>query len=166
MARKKQSIPPFLCPEEHSEKFVMFPPDLFENEAYNELTYQARQLYLVMAMNTTTQEEQRVCRAVLDWYIQIGVIEDMTEDAKVIKTGGMYQGIYHNAEWFIFRQVDAERKGFPTRSRTDAYKKELCEKGFIKVICQGKGRMSSGKDGTKKFSKNATLYAFSNKWKS
>lgn len=159
MGRKKdRSLMPALSPlPEHCERFAMITTDIFESEAYQGLSHAARNLYLIMCINSdTNQQSQRDSFEVLKQYKTLQG-EDIDETALTELAGGRIGKTYIHPQMFIFPAKYGKQYGYSPQYM-NKLKQELIQKGFIKVIYQGKGRYTG-------FTKNATIYRFSNEWK-
>ena len=138
-----------------SGKFLMLPPELFEEEAYQELSHAARQLYIVLCVHKET-EIQRAClyKALQDYngIYDLGLTEqDILNEAKPNKKTRYSNG------YFVFPEKHFEAYGYK-KSYVTKLKKELIEKGFIKVKYGQKGKYNG-------WNENVTVYQFSNGWK-
>lgn len=153
---KNPNIQPFLYEGDCSGRFIMLPPDLFESGAFQGLSHAARAFYLCIAAHTATDFERQACFSVMKQYGDI-MGHDWDDGYITEKVGGHFGKKTYHTKLFIFPDSHAKNYGY-SASYSNKLKSELIEKGFIKIKYAGKGRYTG-------WSKNATIYAFSNRWK-
>lgn len=156
-------IPPFLYQNTPSEKFCPMSTDIDENKTFQKLTFGAKYLYKTICASVFSDYERKACKAVILNYAELGYLcnDDGTpfSDGDIIEKIGGKLGKNHtlHTKWFICPDAFTKKWGLPA-STACKLKKELIEKGFIEVVCEGKGRYCG-------YTKNATIYKFSDKWK-
>lgn len=155
MGRKKPNIPPYLYESEFCGNFAMIPPDLYEAQAFQELSHAARNFYVLLAVNATSQAQKQCLYQTLKAYndiLQLGMSE---EDVKYATWGNKRQHTFSTL--FVIPAKQLEVYGY-TPQYANKLKHELINHGFIKVAYSGKGRATG-------WSQNVTIYQFSGAWK-
>ena len=145
----------WLYSDELSGKFLMLPPDLFEEPAYQELSHAARLFYIVLCVHKET-EIQRAClfKALTEYNTILGlgltdndILDEATPNKRTKFTSGYFVAPIKHLEAYGYK------KNYVTK-----LKKELIDKGFIKVKYGQKGKYNG-------WNENVTVYQFSNEWK-
>lgn len=160
---KKPKIAPYLlCGEEASGTFTMIPPDLFESERFQQLTYGAQLFYILIAVHSNTRIQKECLHEALTEYRDLGiaVIENKKsdrygkpltdEDINFQTWGDIKHGTF--SRLFVFPAKHLAMYGY-TPQQASALKKQLIEKEFIAVKYGGKGKHSA-------WDRNVTIYRF------
>lgn len=154
---RKTKIHRWLYSDEVSENFLMLPPDLFEEPAFQDLSHAARLFYIVLCVHKETQIQRSCLYLALKEYNEIydlGLTEkDLSDEAKPNKH--TKESYTHNYFVAPVKQLAAYgyKKNYVTK-----LKKELIDKGFIQVKYGQKGKYNG-------WNENVTVYQFSDKWK-
>ena len=140
---------------ELSGRFLMLPPELFEDPAFQKLSFTARYFYVALCLNKETECQRACLYKSLEEYNRIfdlGLTEqDIRDEATPNKRTKNQSGL------FVAPVKQMEQYGFKKNYQTKL-KKELIQHGFIKVKYGGKGRYGG-------WNENVTVYQFSNEWK-
>ncbi len=155
MARKKPHIAPFLYENECSDNFAMIPPDLFESSKFQALSNAARTFYLLLVVHQSSQMQRSCLHETLLTYNDLLQWNKNKEDINLLVWGNKRTHTF--SDLFVIPSKQLKVYGY-SDSYATKLKKELLQAGFIKEYCGGKGRYTA-------WSKNVTIYQFSNKWK-
>ena len=155
MSRKKAKIPPYLYKDEVSRNFAMIPPDLLEAEEFQALGHAARLFYITICVHVATEEQRSCCYQTLMAYRDILKLDMSDEDVKYATWGNRRTSTF--SRLFVFPESHMKAYGY-TSQYANKLKKELIEHGFIRVKYAGKGKHTG-------WSKNVTVYEFSDEWK-
>lgn len=153
--KDKPRIPPYLRGDEYSGNFAMIPPDLFEMEGFKNLTYAARAFYLMIAAHVTSMQQRECLYNALQEYNQILSLGLTEEDIKESAWGNKRAHTF--SRLFVIPESHLKNYGY-SAAYANKLKKELIEKGFIKIKYGGKGKYTA-------WSKNVTVYEFVSEWK-
>ena len=138
-----------------SEKFLMLPPELLEEEAFQKLTYGARFFYIVLCVHKETDIQRTCLYNALKEYNEvcgIGLSEfDIKNESMPNKKTKLTKG------YFVAPTKQLEAYGLK-KSYVTKLKAELECNGFIETVYAKKGRYCGWEN-------NVTVYKFSNKWK-
>ena len=144
----------WLCPGEVSGRFLMLPPDIYENANFQALKPAARDFYIFLNAYRETEPQRACLHEALTEYNRLedlGLTEfDINEEARPGKHTKYNQG------YFVAPLKHLEKHGYK-KSYVTKLKKELIEKGFIRIAYGGKGRYCG-------WNQNATIYQFVNTW--
>lgn len=155
MGKSKTKIHKYLYNTDLSGKFLMLPPEIFEEKAFQELSYGARQFYILLCVHKETDIQRACLYKALQEYNEVcglGLAEiDLKNEAMPSKRTKI------TSNYFVAPLKQLEVYGYK-KSYITKLKKELIDKGFIRVVYAQKGRYSG-------WEKNVTVYQFSNKWK-
>ena len=138
--------------------YLQLPCDFLKEKAFLDLPYAARIFYIVLCAHKESAEQQACLEGTLTKYNEIfglGMNEhDIQCEARPYKKTSKYT----NGNMFVIPESQLEKYGFNSQY-ANTNKKILEDRGFIEVVYAKKGKY----DG---WSKNVTVYKFSNKWKS
>lgn len=138
-----------------SGKFLMLPPELFEEKAFQSLSYGARYFYILLCVHKETDIQRACLYKALQEYNEVcglGLADiDIQNEAKPGKRTKITSG------YFVAPIKQMQAYGLK-KSYITKLKKELMEKGFIKAVYAQKGRFGG-------WNENVTVYQFSNDWK-
>lgn len=154
---KQNKIKDYLYSEHVSEKFLMLPPDLLTDPTFQELTFAERYFYITIAVHRETNEQRYVLEKTLKEYRPI--VEELSKlsDDDIKDQAYINKHTKHDLKYFVMPESQLKQYGF-TKSYVTKIKKGLIEKGFIRIVCGGKGKYTAWKN-------NITLYQFCNIWK-
>lgn len=156
MSRKKEiKIHKWLYSGELSEKFLMLPPDLFEEPAFQALSHAARLFYIVLCVHKET-DIQRSClyKALKEYNTILGL--GLTDD-DILDEATPNKRTKYTSGYFVAPIKQLAAYGYKPNYVTKL-KKELIEKGFINIKYGQKGKYNG-------WNENVTVYQFSDKWK-
>ena len=153
---KAGGIPKWLYDQEVSGKFLMLPPELYEEPAFQKLSHAARNFYILLNLHKQTEIQRGCLLQALKDYNQIfdlkltdgDLLDEATPNKRTKRTHG----------YFVMPQKHLKMYGYSAQY-ANKLKKELIEAGFIRVAYGGKGKYSS-------WSENVTVYQFTDTWKS
>lgn len=155
MSNAKTKIHKYLYGDEVSGKFLMLPPELFEEPAFQKLSHAARTFFILLATHKETEQQRACLYEALQEYNRIfdlGLSEqEITDEAKPNKR----TKYTHN--YFVIPLKQMELYGY-SKSYITKLKKELVDAGFIKVKFGGKGKYNG-------WNENVTVYQFISDWK-
>lgn len=137
--------------------FLMLPPELLRDETFKSMKSAYRLYYISILTYRETAQGKATLLDTLKDYCRIGgtpELDNMTEFDIANEVNP--KGKYHRG-YFVFPESHALEYGFKA-SYAKKIKATLIEKGFIREVAGGKGKQTG-------YQKNATLYAFDNKWK-
>ena len=138
-----------------SGKFLMLPPEILEEKAFQELSHGARLFYIVLCVHKETEVQRACLYKALQEYNEVCGLGLADIDIKNEATPNKHTKITHN--YFVAPLKQLEAYGYKA-SYITKLKKELIEHGFIKVVYAKKGKYSGWEN-------NVTVYQFSNEWK-
>lgn len=145
----------WLYADELSGKFLMLPPELFEETAFQKLSHAARQFYIVLCVHKETEIQRSCLYNALQEYNQIfdlGMTEqDILNEAKPNKRTKYTSG------YFVAPVKHLSAYGYKANYVTKL-KAELIDNGFIRIKWGKKGKYNA-------WNENTTVYQFSNAWK-
>lgn len=151
----KPKINPWLYPGEPSGYFSMIPPDFYEAPQVQALKPAARDFYIFLNVYRNTEQQRACLHETLTEYntiFNLGMTEqDLNDEARPQKN------TRYNKGYFVMPCKHLEEHGYK-RNYVTKLKKELIEKGFIKIAYGKKGRYSA-------WNQNTTVYQFINDWK-
>ena len=154
---KATGIQKWLYADELSGRFLMLPPEIFEEPAFQKLSHAARLFYIVLCVHKET-EIQRGC-----------LCKALTEYNQILNLGKTEQDILDEAmpnkrtkPWmktglFVAPMKQLEAYGYKANYAAKL-KRELIDNGFIKVKYGGKGKFNG-------WNENVTVYQFVSDWK-
>ena len=153
--RKVPKIHPWIYRIEASEKFLMLTPDLFEDDGFRELTHAGRLFYILICVHKETDQQRNCLLKALRDYNEIENLgwteKDILDQAMPNKRSRFTDG------YFVIPLKHLEQYGYSAQYASKL-KKELIDKGFIKVVFSAKGKFNA-------WNLNCTIYQFSNTWK-
>lgn len=163
MGKKKKEIPAYLYNDDAFCNFAMVTSDLFCAWQFQNLSHAARTFYLLCATHKQTPEQKQcLYNSLKEYYTLKG--EDISEyDLR------LYSGLEYRAKiksrYFVIPQSQLSQYGYKPQY-ANKLKKELIEKGFIKVFANEKKHSSNNTQGANRdFSKRVTIYEFVTDWK-
>lgn len=156
MGRSAPKIHPWVFRTDASDKFLMLTPDLFEDDAFRELSHAGRLFYLMLCVHKETDLQRRCLLNALREYNEIENLgwteHDILEEAMPNKKTRYTHG------YFVIPLKHLQQYGYSAQY-ANKLKNELISKGFIKVVFSGKGKYNA-------WNLNCTVYQFSDEWKS
>lgn len=163
MASKKTKLKPYLYNDDAYSNFAMVSSDLFASWQFQDLSHAARSFYLLCAVHKHTGEQSTCLFKALKEYYELKGEEISEYDLK------LYSGQIANAKvqsmYFVIPQSHLGQYGY-TAQYANKLKKELIDKGFIKVFANEKKHAKGNVQGANRdFSKRVTIYEFSTDWK-
>ena len=153
---KNNKRPSFTYETDPGSPFGMITNDLLRSKAFQELSRTAQVFYIVCVAHKSDSTQSTALYKALQYYYA-GIENKTDEDAK-LDSGQNKKTITHSTK-FVFPEKQLEEYGFSSQSGSK-YKKELIDKGFLKIAHQDKPHMM---DGT--WTRVPTVYEFTNKWK-
>lgn len=154
----------YLCrdKDEISGKFLMLPPELFEEKAFQSLTHAARTFYIVCAVHKESDVQRSCLKKALEDYNTLhgygwtkNDILGMAMPNKRTKPFSRDKKCSRN--YFCIPQKHLKCYGYRP-AYTTKLKNELMQKGFIRIAFGGKGKWNG-------WNENVTVYEFSTAWK-
>lgn len=155
MARVKNGVHEWLYDSEKSGKFLMLPPELFEEPAFQGLSYAARQFYILLNVHHETEIQRKCLYAALQDYNRIYSL-GLTEN-EILDEAMPNKRTRYNSGYFVAPQKHLQAYGY-TGPYAAKLKKELEKAGFIRAVYGKKGRYGG-------WNQNVTVYQFLNDWK-
>lgn len=137
--------------------FLMLPPELLQDDTFNSLKPAAKMFYISIMTYRETVQGRATLLDVLRDYCRIGGVSELeTLTDFDIENEANPKGKYQKG-YFVFPEAHIKEYGFKP-SYAKQLKEILIDKGFIRIVAGGKGKKTG-------YQKNATLYAFDNRWK-
>lgn len=156
MGSSNTKIHKWLHDNEISGRFLMLPPELFEYKEVQALSYAAAYFYIVLNAHKETEIQRACLYNALHEYntiLDLGMSEqDILDEARPGKRTKYSKGYFVAPAKQLYEQYGF-KKNYVTK-----LKKELIEKGFIRIAYGGKGKYNG-------WNENVTVYQFTNKWK-
>lgn len=152
----KTKISSWLYGEEVSGKFLMLPPEIFEEPAFQSLSHAARNFYILLNVHKQTEIQRSCLLKALRDYNQILDL-GMTDD-DLLNEATPNKRTKYTSGYFVIPQKQLKDYGYSAQY-ANKLKKELIAAGFIKVVFGGKGKYAA-------WNQNVTVYQFSSEWKS
>lgn len=165
MGAKKKQTPSYLYDDDAFCNFAMVTSDLFASKQFQELSHAARAFYLVCATHKQTPEQSTCLYNSLKEYYQLLGEEKTDYDLRLM--AGQEKRAKVKSTYFVIPQSQLEQYGYKA-SYASKLKRELIEKGFIKVFANEKKHSTSDRytqGSNRDFSKQVTIYEFINDWK-
>ena len=153
---KASAVSKWLYDEELSGKFLMLPPELFEEPAFQRLSHAARNFYILLNVHKQTEIQRGCLLQALRDYNQI--LDLKLADVDLLNEAMPNKRTKSTKGYFVMPQKHLKAYGYSAQY-ANKLKKELINNGFIRVVYGGKGKYSA-------WSENVTVYAFSDEWKS
>lgn len=154
MSNSKTKIHAWLCAGEVSGRFLMLPPDIYENPQFQALKPAARDFYIFLNAYRETEQQRACLQQALTEYnriLDLGLTEfDIANESRPNKKTKYIKG------YFVAPLKHLEQHGYK-KGYVTKLKKELEEKGFIKAVYGKKGRYSG-------WNQNVTIYQFTTGW--
>lgn len=145
----------WLYSDELSGKFLMLPPELFEEAAFQKLSHAARLFYIVLCVHKETEIQRRCLYNALRDYNEIYELGLNEED--ILNEATPNKRTKYTSGYFVAPIKQLAAYGYKPNYITKL-KKELIDKGFIKVKYGQKGKYNA-------WNENVTVYQFTNDWK-
>lgn len=142
-------------PSELSEKFLMLPPELLENENFQDLSYAARAFYIMLCVHKETEQQRSLLFKTLTDYNRLLDLGKTKEEIQALACPNKHRK--DTQGYFVIPEKHLQDYGW-RKSYACKLKKELTEKGFIKAIYAKKTK-------NKSFDESVTVYQFINDWK-
>lgn len=147
-------IHPWLYSDVSVGKFLMLPPELLEEPAYQKLSQAARYFYIVLNVHRETEIQRKCLYNTLHDYnriLDLGMTDfDIENEATPRKHSKNIKG------YFVAPLKHLEMYGYK-KSYVTKLKKELIDNGFIRVVYGGKGKRNG-------WNENVTVYQFIRDW--
>lgn len=144
----------WLCPGEVSGRFLMLPPDIYENKNFQALKPAARDFYIFLNAYRETEPQRACLHEALTQYnrlYDLGLSDfDIQNEARPGK------GSKFNKGYFVAPLKHLVKHGYK-RGYITKLKQELIAKGFIRIAYGGKGRYNA-------WNENVTIYQFISDW--
>ena len=150
----KTKIHGWLCPGEVSGRFLMLPPDIYESPQFQALKPAARDFYIFLNAYRETEPQRACLQKVLTEYNRI--LDLGLSDFEINEEARPGKHTKYNKGYFVAPLKHLEKHGYK-KGYITKLKKELIDKGFIKVVYGGKGRFNG-------WNQNATVYQFIGNW--
>ncbi len=156
---KKSKIDSWLyCNSEYENAFSMVTADLLESTKYKSLSHAAQAFYIVLVTHKkTTIQRTTLFKTLQDYHKLTG---QEIDDYDISVKSGSYQRLKKDSPYFVIPEKQLKAYGYSSQYASKL-KKELIEKGFIKVFAFDKGTGGY----CHAFSKKPTIYKFVNDWK-
>lgn len=152
----KDKRPPFTYELDSDSTFGMISNDLLRAKPFQELSRTAQIFYIMCVTHKSDPAQSKTLYTALEYYY--AGIEGMTkEDVKV--DSGQNRKTINSTTKFVFPEDQLEEYGFSAQAG-NKYKKELIEKGFIKIAHQDKAHILQGS-----WIRMPTVYEFVSDWK-
>ena len=151
------SIHPWLYSDTFSGKFLMLPPELYEEPAFQALTPAARDFYVMLNVHKETEIQRSNLKAALIEYTRIFDLGMTAHDIECEATPNKKTSRFSHG-YFVIPQKHFEAYGYK-KNYVTKLKRQLIDAGFIKKVYGGKGRYGG-------WNNNETIYQFCNDWKS
>lgn len=156
--RKKPKIPYYLIKgdEEITGSFLMLPPELLQEKAFQSLKPAARAFYLVCATFKETKDQQNALFMALKEYNHYCSLELNEQEIKERAYGGKK----YKSPLFVFPEKYLKEYGYTRQNATNLFT-QLEGAGFIKIVFGRK------RDGVKHKlpQRHVSVYELSNEWK-
>lgn len=152
----KDKRPPFTYETDSSSPFGMITNDLLRAKAFQELSRTAQIFYVMCVAHKSDHAQSKLLYTALEYYY---ANDDSKTKEDIKADAGQYRKTINNTTKFVFPEEHLEEYGFSAQAG-NKYKKELIDKGFIKIAHQDKAHMLDGK-----WIRMPTVYEFISKWK-
>lgn len=152
----KDKRPPFTYETDPGSPFGMITNDLLRAKSFQELSRTAQIFYIIcIAHKADTSQSKALYKALQYYYASI---DGMTEEDVKSDSGQNRKTIIHTTK-FVFPEEQLKEYGFSAQAG-NKYKKELIDKGFIRIAHQDKAHLMGGA-----WIRMPTVYEFINDWK-
>lgn len=154
-----KEIPSYLYESDSGSNYSRVTSDLLMSKSYQELSHAARAFYIVLVTHKHTKiQSETLFNSLKEYYERLG-IEKTKED---LQGESDQWEKWHGGESkkFVIPEKQLKEYGYSS-AYASKLKRELIEKGFIKVFANRKGKGAINQD----YSKSVTIYEFSNAWK-
>lgn len=163
MASNKTKLEPYLYDDDAYSNFAMISANLFTAWQFQELSYAARNFYILCAIHKHTPEQSTCLFKALEEFYKLKGEEISEYDLR------LYSGQNPKSKiqdmYFVIPQSQLDQYGISAQY-ANKLKNELIEKGFIKVFANEKKHSKGNLQGANRdYSKRVTIYEFSTDWK-
>lgn len=156
---QNKPIPPYLCGDNDGKRdFAMIKANLLQAEGFQELSRPAQLFYLTCCAHKNTEMQRQCLYKTLEEYHAL--LDDDISKYDLQLEAGQVKNCKDDKMYFVFPSSHLKLYGISPQYASK-YKKELIQKGFIRVVGNEKGKGKANMD----FSKRITIYAFTTKWK-
>ena len=138
--------------------YLQLPCDFLKEPAFTDLPFAARLFYITLCVHKESIEQQACLEQSLKSYNEIFDLNMTDQDIKCEARPHKRISKFVDGRMFVIPEKQLKEYGYSTQYACKL-KKILIEKGFIEEVYAHKGKY----DG---WSKNVTIYRFSDKWKS
>lgn len=152
----KNKRPSFTYETDPDSPFGMVTNDLLRAKAFQELSRTAQIFYIICIAHKSDPAQSKTLYTALTYYYA-NIDGKTDEDVKI--DSGQNRKTIGNTTKFVFPEEQLKEYGFSAQAG-NKYKKELVDKGFIRVAHQDKAHMLDGE-----WIRMPTVYEFISKWK-
>lgn len=163
MGKKVKKIPPYLYNDDAFCNFAMVTADLFRSWQFQELTHASKIFYMICATHKETPEQtQCLFNSLKEYFTLKG---EVISDFDLQLLSGQNKRAKLKSMLFVIPESHLKQYGISSQYASKL-KKELIEKGFIKIYANEKKHAGGNLQGANRdFSKRVTIYEFINDWK-
>jgi len=154
---KSNKVKKYLYADTEPEKFLMLPPELFADPTFQKLGHAERLFYILIATHRETAEQRYTLEKTLrEYQYMVPELQKLTED-DIKDQAYINKHTRYDMGYFVIPESQLKQYGYK-KAYVTKLKKGLIEKGFIRLVCGGKGKHTAWKD-------NVSLYQFCGTWK-